>query len=140
MKKVGFLLAALICLLISNLPTQAQTLLADDFDYPSGDNLTDHGWVQFSGGTSLTVANSGLSYTNYLSGGTGNAASLSGSGEWVARTFTPISSNNLYVSFLINASDATTTTSNFPEVVVLTPTASSARLCLVLYSKKCNNK
>lgn len=83
-------------------------LLVENFDYNAGQNLTDNGWTQLAAGNSITVSNLGLSYSGYASSGIGNAALLD-MGESAYITFTPQSSGTIYVSFLVNVSNLTTT-------------------------------
>ncbi len=88
-----------------------QSLLVDDFSGTVGTNLTANGWVAHSGSgtTPMTIASPGLSYTNYLSSGVGNATSASGNGEDVNKSFTSTSSGSVYYSFMINTAITTTT-------------------------------
>ncbi|MBI4418050.1 MAG: T9SS type A sorting domain-containing protein [Ignavibacteriales bacterium] len=88
----------------------SQTLLLDDFSYPAGEPLTSHGWsAHTSAGTNpILVTPTGLVYSGHPGSGTGNAASLTGTGEDVHRTFTGQSNKTLYVSFLISVQGATT--------------------------------
>jgi hypothetical protein len=96
----------MICSILVNSPAWGQTIFVEDFDYPAGNNLTDHGWIAFqsSGINPITVSTSGLSYTGYQSSGVGNAALLDNDGEDLAKSFTAITSGDVYVSFMINAS------------------------------------
>jgi hypothetical protein len=83
----------------------SQTLLLEEnFDYPAGDTLTDHGWVAHSGAgiQPITVNNGGLTYTGYPSEGVGNAALLDNNGEDVYRSFSTQTSGTIYFSFLVN--------------------------------------
>ncbi|MDZ7330957.1 MAG: T9SS type A sorting domain-containing protein [candidate division KSB1 bacterium] len=96
-----FLLLSIVILFSGTV--QAQLLFEENFDYPEGDKLTDHGWVAHSGaGTNpITVASPGLTYTNYPSI-IGNAALLDNTGEDVNRNFLEQNSGVFYVSFLVN--------------------------------------
>ena len=91
-------------------------ILSDDFNYTDGALLTANGWTAHNGGgtAALDVGNSnGLTYTGY-SGTTGftgaivgNAVRIDNNGEDVNRAFTaPVTSGDLYVSFLVNVTTA----------------------------------
>ncbi len=102
-------LAALLLLyafLLFSGTVQAQLLFEENFDYPAGDKLTDHGWSAHSGeGTApITVTFPGLTYTNYPST-SGNAALLDSTGEDMNRKFPEQTSGVIYVSFLVNISN-----------------------------------
>ncbi len=119
-----------LCLMLFTVQSRAQSILTDEFDYPAGNDLTSHGWSESTSGTDkVTVANGGLAFTGYPSSGIGNAALLDASGQWVEKTFAQQSSGDLYISFLISVAGAPTTTSNFPEPVVLSASSISARYC-----------
>ena len=64
-------------------------MLVENFDYPAGDLLTNHGWLAHSGaGTqAVTVNNGGLSFPGFNLSGIGNAALVDNNGEDVNRTF-----------------------------------------------------
>lgn len=103
----GILIILLGIILIMGVTNvQSQPIFEENFDYPDGHNLTDHGWIAFSsGGTNpITVSSPGLTYTGYQSV-SGNAALLDASGEDVRNIFGPTTSN-IYVSFLVNVSSA----------------------------------
>jgi hypothetical protein len=91
-------------------------ILSDDFNYTDGALLTANGWTAHNGGgtAALDVGTSnGLTYTGY-SGTTGftgaivgNAVRIDNNGEDVNRAFTaPVTSGDLYVSFLVNVTTA----------------------------------
>jgi hypothetical protein len=91
-------------LLLLAAPGLAQQLMVDNFDYPAGEPLTDHGWIQIRGGTQATVADGGLDYAGYPLSGIGNAASLvTGNGGECKRT-----DGSVYVTFLVRPDDVTT--------------------------------
>ena len=84
-------------------------LLEENFDYTSGDKLTNHGWTAHSGsGTNpISVGSTGLTYDNYGSTGIGNSAILNNSGEDVNKTFTQQNSGSTtYAAFLVNVTSA----------------------------------
>ncbi|MBN2008747.1 T9SS type A sorting domain-containing protein [candidate division KSB1 bacterium] len=119
MKKLSMSLAVVLCML-TLFSTVSGQLLVENFDFPAGENLTDHGWdVLESGGENpVTVSSEGLSYTDYISSGIGNAALLDNTGEDVVRSFTAQTSGDIYVSFLVNADDVGDNVS-FNEVLIL---------------------
>jgi len=94
---------------------QGQTLLlSENFDYPAGAPLRDHGWYVHSGGTTnpITVSATGLSLgtTLYFGNAIGRAASVNNTGADENR---PLSANrdsgSVYASFLLKTSGEITT-------------------------------
>ncbi len=87
-------------------------ILVEDFNYPVGDSLTQHGWISHSGtGFPLFVVNGSLSYTGYPSSGIGNSTIIdcgSGSRQDVHVEFTSVSSGAVYASFLVKLDSAST--------------------------------
>jgi hypothetical protein len=90
------------------LSTSYSQLLVENFDYPAGDTLTNHGWTAHSGAGSqpITVNSTGLEYSGYVSSGIGLAALLDNTGEDINRTFTTQTSGFVYYSFLVNVQTA----------------------------------
>ena len=108
MKKLYLLFTVLFIFSIANV--FAQTLI-EDFDYPVGDTLTNHGWSTTGTTTtnSILVVSPGLSYTGYASSGIGNAASLTTSGQDVNKQYTDsVTSGSVYASFMVNVTSAQT--------------------------------
>ena len=111
MKKLYFLL---ITFMVSTL--SFGQILSEDFNYADNALLTANGWTAHSaaGTTPIDVgASSGLTYTGYsgLTGFTaaeiGNAAKIDNTGEDVNKAFTnPVTSGDLYISFLVNVTTA----------------------------------
>ena len=94
-------------------PSSGGPLLIEHFDYPVGDSLINHGWVNHSGtGSQIEVVAGSLLYPGYLGSGIGNSVKLfhgGGSREDVHRTFTPQDDGAVYASFLISVDSASTT-------------------------------
>jgi len=81
----------------------------EDFDYPVGDSLTQHGWAAHSGtSNAIFVTSPGLTYPGYASSGIGNAATLTVTGQDVNQQFTPLTSGNIYASLMVNVASAQT--------------------------------
>jgi hypothetical protein len=113
MKKLALFFISILCfavLLGSN--TKAQ-LLIENFDYPTGDSLINHGWVNHSGtGTQITITSGSLSYPLYPGSGIGNSATIAGGGgsrEDIHKNFSETGSGSLYAAFLVNVASAATT-------------------------------
>lgn len=105
MKKV---LMLFLLILFSDI-CYSQTLFVEEFNYTAGDLLTAHNWIQ-SGSTTtnpLTVTTPGLTYTGYPSVA-GNSSTLAATGQDVYQSFTPVSSGDVYISFLLNVQSAGT--------------------------------
>ncbi len=104
MKKLIILLIVVFFTLAMSTTAWGELVFDENFDYPAGDNLTDHGWIAHSGGGTnpITVSSGGLTYSGYPSSGIGNAALLDNTGEDVSRNFSEQSSGAVYASFLVN--------------------------------------
>ncbi len=91
---------------------QAQTvLLTENFDYPAGDSLRNNGWFSHSAPTNnpIRITSGGLSFSNYLGSGIGNAAAVNNNGSDENRPFSSyIDSGDIYVSFLARVNSEVT--------------------------------
>ena len=93
-----------ITILDDDIPPKKPYLLVEDFDYPAGDALTLHGWVNHSGTTSpILVTSPGLTFTGYVGSGIGLAAGLNSTTQKVNKSFGAQTSGSVYASFLVNA-------------------------------------
>jgi len=111
MKKL-ILLTLFLMFAVSSL--SAQVLMVEEFDYPAGDTLNDHGWYGHSqpNVNPVFIVSGSLSYPGYVSSDIGNKATLiggSGSREDLTRVFEPDSVSNVYASFLAKIISASTT-------------------------------
>ena len=80
----------------------AQSLLIEDFDYPIGDLLTDHGWVEHSGaGAGAIEVSAGLTFPGYAGSGVGGAAYLINNGQDVHKNFAEQTTGVVYASFIV---------------------------------------
>jgi hypothetical protein len=86
-----------------------QTLLNENFSYPSGSSLTANGWNAHSGAGNnpITVGSPGLVFPGYLSSDIGLSAVLANTGEDVNKSFTTVTSGTVFCAFLVkvNSSD-----------------------------------
>jgi len=110
--KKSYLLILFSVLLIPFSLSYGQLFL-ENFDYPVGDSIINHGWINHSGsGSQITVISGNLSYTGYPASGIGNSIMVeggSGSREDVHADFTiQGGSGALYAAFLANISSAPT--------------------------------
>jgi hypothetical protein len=89
--------------------SQAQLVFEENFAYSVGALLTANGYTVSSGGgtNALTVTSPGLSFPQYPSV-SGNALTLTTSGEDDYKSFTQITSGTVYLSLLINVQSAQT--------------------------------
>lgn len=81
----------------------AEVLLTENFDYPLGDELTNHGWFCSFGGASGITTTNGLSYPGYAEDYVGNGAALIDVKSSSAQPHLPFvcrRSGDVYVSFL----------------------------------------
>ncbi|MCW8804792.1 MAG: T9SS type A sorting domain-containing protein [Ignavibacteriaceae bacterium] len=106
-------LLVLFSLLFLPLSFSYGQLFVENFDYPVGDSLTQHGWISHSGSDfAMFVVNGSLSYTGYPSSGIGNSTIIDcggGSRQDVHVEFTSIDTIAIYASFLIKIDSASTT-------------------------------
>jgi hypothetical protein len=84
----------------------AQRLLMDDFVYPAGDSLIDHGWSSTSLTNSILTSASGLQFGLYQGSGIGNAALLNSTGQDVQKEFGPDSAGTIFLWALVNVATA----------------------------------
>ncbi len=89
-------------------------LLSENFDYPAGAQLRDHGWYAHSGATTnpISVATSGLSLgsTPYFGNGIGRAALVNNTGSDENQPLTANrDSGHVYASFLLKTTGEITT-------------------------------
>lgn len=112
---VGMKTILFLSLFTLALNAQGQSLLlSENFDYPGGAPLRDHGWYVHSGGTTnpITVTTSGLSLgaTPYFGNAVGRAALVNNTGADENR---PLSvsrdTGSVYASFLVKTSGEITT-------------------------------
>ncbi len=101
-------LILLVCFLLLSSSGYSQ-FLAEDFDYTLGDSLQQHGWVTI--GTVFTnrplITSPGLTYTNYIGSGIGNATTLSNSGQDLYKPLTANqTSGSIYTSMMVNVTTA----------------------------------
>jgi hypothetical protein len=105
----------------------SQTIFEENFEYSDGDYLTNHRWVNHSGVVNkIKVASSGLTYTGYRCSGIGNSTIISGgygAREDAHNDFTPITSGDLYVAFMVSVSAATETGDYFLHLAPDFPTS-----------------
>ena len=77
MKKFTFPFGILFLFLASQL--NYSQIFTENFDYPAGDSLTQHGWIAHSGsGSPLFVWTGSLSYSGYPESGIGNSTYVVG--------------------------------------------------------------
>lgn len=96
-----------------------QLVFEENFGYAAGSLLTANGYTFSSGTTNqLTVTATNLTYPGYPSV-SGNALTLTTTGEDAYKSFTPIASGSVYLSFLLNVQSAQTG----DYFIALSPTA-----------------
>ncbi len=91
-------------------PRASAQLFNEDFNFPVGDSLTQHGYLVSSGGTTnaIRVDTPGLAYPGYVSSGIGNAAFIHVTGQDVYKAFPADSIGNIYLSFMMKVDSAKT--------------------------------
>ncbi|QQS35313.1 MAG: T9SS type A sorting domain-containing protein [Ignavibacteriales bacterium] len=92
---------------ISSLP------ITENFNYTTGSNLTDNGWIAHSGAGNLPIMvnSSPLTYSGYVNSGLGKSVALTApdtlSAEDDKRVFSNVTSGSVYASFMVNVSSVT---------------------------------
>lgn len=81
------------------------SIATDNFEAAAGSALTDNGWVAHSSATTnpILITSPGLTLSNYLGSGIGNAAAITSTGQDVSLQFAEVNSGTVYASFLVNA-------------------------------------
>ncbi len=103
-------LILLFCFLLISSLSYSQ-FLAEDFDYTAGDSLGAHSWTTFSGSATnrLFVTSPGLTYTNYIGSGIGNATTLTNNGQDQYKSLNANqTSGSIYTSMMVNVTTART--------------------------------
>ena len=82
--------------------------LVENFDYPAGEELTNHGWFAHSAAATnpIVVSSSGLNWvmSPYIGSGVGNAALVNNTGQDINKPLKEFfTSGNVYASFLFKA-------------------------------------
>lgn len=94
-------------LFLSTMLLAQTTYVSDNFNYPAGNELTEHGWYAHSaaGTNPILVGTPGLSWAGYIGSGVGNAALINNIGQDINKPFSSnISSESVYASFLMKVS------------------------------------
>jgi hypothetical protein len=102
-KHLTIILKVLFCLCFLEQSSAQAPLLNENFEYPSGDLLTAHGWIAYSatGSAPITVNAGGLTFPGYIGSGIGNAALVDYSGEDIYKAFTTQNSGTVYAAFMV---------------------------------------
>jgi len=105
--KNSYLLILFSLLFLPLAATNGQFFI-ENFDYPAGDSITQHGWVAHSSATTnpMFITSPGLTYPDYPSSGIGNAVTLTVNGQDVNQQFTTLTSGAIYASIMVNISNA----------------------------------
>jgi len=111
----------------------SQILLDENFDYPVGDSLVQHGWVWFSGNAfPILVVAPGLTFPTYPLSGIGHATRVRNYGNDNYKAFsTADSTGDLYVSFMVKIDSASTG----DYFLALLPNTSTTFYCGRVYAK-----
>jgi len=98
----------LALLLVCSFTARNQVKLVEDFDYPSGDSLTSHGWStnQSTITNAILVSSEGLLYPNHPGSALGKAAQLHPSGQDVYHEFEAATEGTVFVVLMIRAQAA----------------------------------
>lgn len=100
----------LFCFLLLSSSGYSQ-LLTENFDFAVGDSLGANGWTTFSGGSvnRLVATSPGLTYTDYIGSGIGNATTVKNTGQDSYKPLTsPQTSGSIYTSMMVNVTTGRT--------------------------------
>jgi hypothetical protein len=126
MNKLRLFFISMLCSVFLFFSDNYAQLFVENFDYPAGDSLINHSWVNHSGtGTQITVTSGSLTYSGYQGSGIGNSTTInggSGSREDIHANFTKTGSGSLYAAFLVNVISASTTGDYFLHLAPAFPT------------------
>lgn len=80
----------------------AEVFLEENFDYPIGDKITDHGWYTEYGSASEIGVTNGLYMAHYAPSNTGNAALIDcvSSSAQPHKTFNEVTEGDVYTAFM----------------------------------------
>jgi hypothetical protein len=94
---------AILVALHLNAAGNCQTLLNENFSYPSGTSLTANGWNAHSGAETnpILVGTQGLVFPGYPSSDIGLCALLANNGQDVNKTFATVTTGPVYCAFLV---------------------------------------
>ena len=107
----GVMLKTILFFILFSIYILPQTLLEENFDYTTNSTLTDNGWIAYSGDAidPIVVESSNLNYTDYQSSNIGGSVTVDAVGEDVYSSLSSEqTSGTVYVSLLVNVSNATT--------------------------------
>ena len=122
MKQKATILTLLFAVAFLTTTVWGQSLFKEDFNYTTGDSLTNHAWLVSSGGTTnaLLSTSPGLTFTNYASSGVGNCTKLDTTGQDLYKSYLKDSIGSVYLTFMLNVTKATSTGDYF---IALSPSA-----------------
>lgn len=105
MKHFFSICTVLILVSFIGVPASAQ-LLEDNFTAAAGTTLLNAGWTISGTSTTnpLTITASGLTFTGYPPSGIGNGLPMLSTGQDVYKSFTPVKTGSVYLSFMANIS------------------------------------
>jgi len=110
MKQKATISIVLLSIVFFTTTALTQSILKEDFNYTTGDSLTNHAWLVSSGGTTnaLLSLSPGLTFTGYASSGIGNATKLDTTGQDLYKSFPADSIGSVYLAFMFNVTKAST--------------------------------
>jgi len=100
-----------VVLLLTSSPKIFAQLVEENFDYPVGDLITNHGWTSNGnpGVNSIFVVAPGLEFPCYAGSGIGNAVALNNNGPDASKFLSSsIDSGSVYVSLMVKITTART--------------------------------
>ena len=105
-----FLLSVIIVFIFGIFSVNSQVLLDENFNYPTGDSLTAHGWTWINSYiNTIVVASGNLSYSGYGNSNIGQFVRLHNTGQDAYRQHDSAYNASVYVSFLIRVDSAQAT-------------------------------
>ena len=132
MRRILLLIVAVLSLAIVE-RSSGQILLTENFDYPANDSLTAHGWTWVNSYVNtVLVATGNLTYSGYSNSGIGNNVRLRNNGQDIYKQFDSVTTNSVYISFLLRVDSVQATGDYF---FALLPSTSASNYTMRTYLK-----
>lgn len=131
---IKLILTAIIILNSSKIFSQ---LIEENFEYPEGSLLTNHGWTANTGADTneIAVTSPGLTFGNYGYSDIGLAATLKRNGQDVFKNFNPQNAGSIYLTIMVKVDSVSLTALNGDYFAAFLPSNSSSNYNARLYAR-----
>jgi len=112
-------------------------LLEENFEYPEGSILTNHGWTANTGADTneIAVSSPGLTFGNYGYSDIGLAATLKRNGQDVFKNFNPQNAGSIYATMMVKVDSVSLTSLNGNYFSAFLPSNSLSNYKARLYAR-----